>query len=83
MATPSALTTRPDQPLADGNLDDAARPLDDVALADAPVVAQNHRADVVFFEVERHAHDAAGELQKLRHGAVLKAVDAGDAVTDL
>jgi hypothetical protein len=37
-------------------------------------------ADVVLFEVEHHALEAAGELDELAGLGVLEAVDAGDAV---
>jgi hypothetical protein len=46
------------------------------------VVAEDHDADIVGFEVERHALDAAGELDHLAGLDVVEAVDAGDAVTD-
>src|SRR5690606_15612685 len=68
--------------LADGDLDDAARALDRVTLADALVRAEDGDTDVVLLEVEDHAHDPARELDELAgHGAV-EAVDTGDTVTD-
>ena len=51
--------------VAHGHFGDPLGPLDDVAFADLGVVAHEHRAHVLFFEVERHAHDAARELQEL------------------
>ena len=45
--------------------------------------AQKHRADIVFFQVQRHALNAAGELQQFPDHAVFQAINAGDAVTDL
>ena len=71
------------QTLADGDLDDVAGALDRVALTDARFGAEQDRADIVFFEVQRHALYAAGELQQLADHAAFKAIDAGDAVTDL
>src|SRR4029450_2513029 len=41
------------------------------------------RADVVLLEVEREARDPMHELEQLERDAVLEAVDAADAVTDL
>ena len=46
------------------------------------VVAEDHDADIVAFEVERHAFDAAGELDHLAGLDIVEAVDAGDAVAD-
>ncbi len=46
------------------------------------VRAEDDDADVVGFEVERHALDAAVELDHLAGLDVVEAVDAGDAVAD-
>ena len=69
------------KPLADRHLDDGAGALDGVAFLDGAVVAEDHDADVVGFEVQRHAADAAGELDHLAGLHVVEAVDARDAVT--
>ncbi len=69
--------------LADGNLDDAAGRLDRVAFLDVRRVAEDDGADGLFFEVEGHAHHAAGELEQLRREGAGEAVDLGDAVADL
>ena len=45
-------------------------------------VAEDHDADIVDFEVERHAADAVGELDHLARLDIVEAVDAGDAVAD-
>ena len=82
MGLPSASTTRPEQALADRHLDDGAGALDGVAFLDAAVVAEDHDADVVGLEVQRHAADAAGELHHLAGLHLVEAVDAGDAVAD-
>ena len=71
-----------EQRLADRHVDDRAGALDDVALADVAVGAEDHDADVVGLEVQRHAADAAGELDHLAGLDVVEAVDAGDAVAD-
>ena len=60
----------------------APRALDGVAFLDAAVVAEDHDTDVVGFQVQRHAADAARELDHLAGLHLVEAVDAGDAVTD-
>src|SRR4030067_192048 len=44
---------------------DSRGPCDDVPFAHPEILAHEHRAHVLLFEVERHAHDAARELQEL------------------
>ena len=46
-------------------------------------LSEERGADVVLLEVEGDADDAVLELEPLERNAVLEAVDAGDAVTDL
>ena len=71
-----------EQALADRNLDDGARALDGLAFLDLAVGAEDHDADIVGFEIERHAAHAALELDHLAGLHVVEAVDAGDAVAD-
>ena len=71
-----------EQPLADRNVDDGAGPLDGVAFADLAVVAEQHDADVVLFQVQRHSLGAVRELDHLAGLDLVEAVDAGDAVAD-
>src|SRR6266851_5235091 len=71
-----------EQPLADRHVDDGAGALDDVAFADGAVFAEDHDADIVALEVERHALDAARKLDHLAGLDAVEAIDAGDAVTD-
>lgn len=71
-----------DKSITDGDFDDAACALDGIAFLDTVVAAQDNGADVVFFQVEHHAHDAAGELKKFSSHGLAKAVDTGDPVTD-
>ena len=71
-----------EQSLADRDVDDGAGALDRVALADVAVVAEQHDADVVLFEVERQSLDAVGELHHLAGLHLVEAVDARDAVAD-
>jgi hypothetical protein len=59
----------PQHPVADRHRQDAAGPLDGVALLDVGGLAQDHASDLVLFEVQRQAEHPAGELQQLvRHG---------------
>src|SRR5690606_33944489 len=53
-----------------------------VAFLDVAVGAEDHDADIVGLEVERHTLDAAREFDELAGLHVVDAVDAGDAVTD-
>ena len=71
-----------EQALADRHLDDGAGALDGLAFLDLAVGAEDHDADIVDFEIERHAFDAALELDHLAGLHVVEAVDAGDAVAD-
>jgi hypothetical protein len=70
------------QALADGHVHDRAGALDGVAFLDLGVRAEDHDADVVGFEVERHALHAVGEFDHFAGLDLVQAVDAGDAVTD-
>ena len=71
-----------EQALADRHVHDGAGALDGVAFLDGAVVAEDHDADIVAFEVQRHALDAAGKLDHLAGLHIVEAVDAGDAVAD-
>ena len=71
-----------EQGLADRHLDDGAGALDRVAFLDVAVVAEDHDADIVDFEVQRHAARAVGELDHLAGLDIVEAIDAGDAVAD-
>ena len=80
---PSGSTRRPEQLLADQDLEQAPGALHGVALHDLLPLAEQHRADVVLLQVQRQAGDAVRQLEHLEGHAVLEAVDAGDAVRDL
>src|SRR5262249_39499702 len=71
-----------EQPAADRCVDDGAGALHRIAFLDVAVVAEDDDADVVGLEVERHAANAAGELDHLAGFHLVEAVDAGDAVAD-
>src|ERR1700760_2676974 len=68
--------------LADRRVHDRTGALDGLAFLDFAVGAEDHDADVVGFEVERHAAGAVLELHHLAGLDVVEAVDAGDTVTD-
>ena len=72
-----------DQRLPHRHLQHPAGALDGVALLDERVLAQQHGADVVLFEVEHEARDVVRQLEHLGHERVAQAVDARDAVADL
>src|SRR5256886_5244872 len=71
-----------EQALADGGIDDGAGALDGLAFLDLAVGAENHDADVVGLEVQRHAAGAVLELDHFAGLDVVEAVDAGNAVAD-
>ena len=71
-----------EQALAHRRIDDGAGALDGLAFLDLAVGAEDHDADVVGFEVQRHAAGAVLELDHLAGLDVVEAVDAGDAVAD-
>src|SRR5271170_1067014 len=67
---------------ANRHVDDGARALHRVAFFDRRVGAEDHDADIVALEIERHAFDAARELDHLAGLDIVEAIDAGDAVAD-
>src|SRR6185295_9686612 len=71
-----------EQALADRHVHDRAGALDGLAFLDLAVGAEDHDADVVGFEIERHAAHAVLELDHLAGLHVVEAVDARDAVAD-
>src|SRR6478735_8274743 len=71
-----------EQALADGGVDDGAGALDGLAFLDLAVGAEDHDADVVGLQVQRHAAGAVLELDHLAGLDVVQSVDAGNAVAD-
>ncbi len=72
-----------EQALAHGHVDDGAGALDDVTFLDLGVRTEDHDADIVGFQVQRHALHAIGELDHFARLDIVEAMDAGDAVADL
>src|SRR5690606_26214602 len=71
------------QALADRHVHDLAQTADLVALGDFIVLAEDHGADVVDFQVQGHAlHAGLGEFDHLAGLDVVQTVDARDAVAD-
>ena len=80
---PSASTTRPSSASPTGTSTMAPVRATVSPSRICAVVAEDHDADVVGLEVQRHAAQAgAGKLHHLAGHAVLQAEHAGDAVTD-
>ena len=77
---PSEFTTRPTSSSPTGT--EMMRPgaLDRVAFLDGVVLAEEHAADAVLFEVQRDAEHAVRELEHLAGHRLVDAVDARDAV---
>ena len=71
-----------EQALADRHVDDGAGALDRLAFLDLAVLAEDHDADIVDFEVQRHAADAVFELDHLAGLDIVEPVGARDAVAD-
>ena len=68
--------------LADRNFDDGAGAFYRVAFLDVPVRPEDHDADIVHFEVERHAASPGRKFDHFAGLHIVQAVDAGDAVAD-
>ena len=69
-----------EEALADRHIDDGGSALDEVAFVDVAVLAEDHHAHIVRFEVERHAARAVGELDHLAGLHAVEAVDPRHAV---
>src|SRR5262249_22451218 len=71
-----------EQALADRNVDDRARAFDGLPFLDLAVLAEDHDADIVDLEVERHPADAVLELDHFAGLNVVESVDPIAAVAD-
>ena len=72
-----------DQRLAYRNLHDAAGAFDQVAFLDLLKIAEQHDADLVFFQVEREPAHVVRKLEQLAGHDSFQTVNFGDAVADL
>src|SRR3954469_4870679 len=71
-----------DQLAAHRHRDDAPRALDRIPFLDLGKVPEQHRADAVFFQVQRDAEDVVRELEHLARHRLFDAVHTRNAVTD-
>ena len=84
IGTPSALTTRPISASPTGTCAILPVRLTGSPSRDLLEVAEERDADVVLFEVQHQADDAAvAEVEQLAGHRAVEAVDAGDAVAGL
>ena len=71
-----------DQRFAHGHGHDRVRALDGVAFLQFGRFAEQHRADLVFFQVQRDAEDVVREREHFAGHDLFQAVNARDAVAD-
>ena len=69
-----------DQCLAHRHRHDAARALDLVAFLDLGEIAQQHGADLIFFQVHGDSGNVVRELDQFARHDLFEAVNAGDAI---
>ena len=72
----------PEHLVPGGDLHDAAGAANAIAFLDQRGLAEQHGADVVLLEVQRHAHHVVGQLEQLARHDLVQAVDAADPVAD-
>ena len=65
---------------ADRHFGDSAGALDLVTFLDCLRVAEEHGADVVFFEVHDQPEDLMRKFEQLAERGILQTVDSGDTV---
>ena len=70
----------PHDGIADRHGEDAAGTFDRIAFFNAGIFTKQGYTHVVFFQVEHHAQQSAGELEKLHGHGVLHAIYTGDPV---
>ena len=66
--------------VADGHAHDAPGALDLVAFLDLGVLAEQHDADLVFFQVHGDAGDVVREGEQFSGHDLVQAIDAGNTV---
>ncbi len=72
-----------DQRFTDRNFCDTAGALDRIPFLDSHIVAHQHGADVVLFQIQGDAIESAWKLEHFTGHGPVKAVDLGDTVSDL
>ena len=77
---PQGVQHATDHSLADGHGENLPGTLDRIPFLDAGIIAQKRDTDIVFFEVEHHAHDSAGKLEQFHGHGVIDPIHAGNAV---
>ncbi len=80
MGTPERIHDAANDGVADGHAHDAAGALDLVAFFNLGVFAEEHDADLVFFQVHGDAGDAVRKAEKFPGHDFVEAVDAGNTV---
>ena len=70
------------QSFANRHLRDLTGSLYDVAFFDMSNFTQNRNTDIVCFQIENHAQNAAGEFQKFHRHCILYAVYSGNTITN-
>ena len=75
---PKRIDHAPDHLFSDRNFGDPAGSFDRVALFDHMGFAEQGRADVVFFEIERNAVNIVGKLQQLAGRDFIETVNTRD-----
>src|SRR5690349_23288041 len=73
----------PDEGLAYRHLHDAAGALDEIAFANGLKLAEQHRTDLVFFEIERKTTHVVRKLEQFAGHHLFKAVQLRDPVANL
>src|SRR5207249_2003402 len=68
--------------LANGNVHDAPGAFHLIAFTNFCVLAQQHHADLSFFQIQRKTHDSMREREKFARHRFFEAIHAGDAITD-
>src|SRR5918994_1323251 len=71
-----------EQSLADRHVHDGTGALNRLAFFDLAISAENHDADIIGFEIQRHAAGAVLELHHLAGLHVVETVDARNAIAD-
>src|ERR1700733_5113690 len=79
---PERIHHAPNHPLANRHGHNSVRALHRIAFTNLGVVAQQHRTDLIFFQVQGDAEYAVREFQHFARHAPVQTVNARDAVAD-